>query len=287
MRLLDQVVQAVHPVEIEDMAGVHRMAGPVERADAVRACPIRWVLQPNVAQRCRTLLQSDRPMLAAENLHLRAPAPRCWIEWMEWGEGRTGLLVQSDEQGRSGSIEVFWEQPTGEPELAQARLDFDFDAPIGGTGVFLDADAHPLAAHLRFEISPEWIAHLFREGEARGRGHVIRIARSVVREAEMLFAFAVLTRDRPELDNRPVELGKLNRNRAAKGKPELLDHLEVVLTLDAERGHAHGSGSARSSSRLHHVQGHMVRRAGKAFWRRSHLRGDLARPIASRTVTVK
>lgn len=293
MRLLDQVVQAVEPVEIDDMTGRHRLPGCVERADALHACPLRWVLQPNVAQRCRDLLRTDRAMLVGENMLLRAPAPHFWIEWMDWGAGRTGLLVEASDDGRRGSVEVFWEQSGREPDYAQARLAFDFDATIcqqanAAVGRFaIEADQHPLSAHLLIDILPEWVPHLSAAGVLAGRQALRHIAASVVASAEMLFAFSAIMLDRPEIDNKPADLGRLNRNRVARGKPALLDHLEVTFNLDGHAASGQRGGSERSGSRLHYVRGHMVRREGKAFWRRSHLRGDPGRPVRSRTVTVR
>lgn len=291
MRLLDQVVQACAPVEIEDMAGRHRMTGCIERAPAVTACPLRWVLQPNVAQRCRDLLRTDREMLVPENMLLRAPAAQFWLEWMDWGAGRTGLLVNADAEGRRGTVEVFWEHADREPDYAQGTLEFDFAEAIwdrrGEDRYAFEPEAHPLAPHLLLHVHREWLPHLFAKGPVEARRAIEQIACNTVSAAEMLFAFAALMLDRPEIDNRPADLAKLNRSRAAKGKPPLLDHLEVSFNLLGLAAERRREGAVRSGSRLHFVRGHMVRRDGKAFWRRSHLRGDASQPIKTRTVTVR
>jgi len=40
----------------------------------------------------------------------------------------------------------------------------------------------------------------------------------------------------------------------------------------------------RPTPRLHFVRGYIVRRSGQTFWRTSHLRGDAAKPVISRTI---
>lgn len=290
MRLLDQVAQARAPCVIEDDLGTWRMPAAVDRAATVADVPLRYVLQPQVAARCRQLLRTDRGMLSPHNGLLRASAPRLWIEWAE--ERRAGLLIDADASGRSGTIEVFWEQARDEPTLAQATLSFDFDhvmpATVVGSSTFqLSADQHPLADHLRFSIPDGWMRHLFANGAAIGRHAVATICANVLADAEMLFAFSPLLLHRPEIDLTPAALDRINRQRLRRGRPELLDHLDVALCLDRA-----GVGSAVAlhpsrTARLHLVRGHMVQRQDRMFWRRSHLRGDMTRPIASRTVHVR
>ena len=84
---------------------------------------------------------------------------------------------------------------------------------------------------------------------------------------------------------------RLNRSRARKLKPPLLDHIEVSCPLvpvtQASEGTNTLSAGPRRGPRLHYVRGHLVRRENEIFWRMAHVRGraSLGR-IASRTVTL-
>lgn len=291
MRLLDQVAQEREPCIVVDGRGQHRMPGIADRAAMVARCPIRYVLQPNVAGRCRDLLRTDRAMFDRRNGLLRSSAPSLWLEWVEGDGCRVGLLATSDEAGRAGTVEVVWGQREGGPVLGQAALQFDFDgrpaAPSDGSlGFAIPSAAHPMADHVIFTVPKAWADHLFACGEMPGRAAVERVCVSILRDAEMLFAFTALLLHRPEIELVRSDLAKINRQRAKRDKTALLDHLEASLSLDPSRFGSVGNGMWHRSSRLHVVRGHMVHRGDAMFWRRSHLRGDLTRPIQSRTVSV-
>ena len=228
-------------------------------------------------------------MMRCDNALLRSPAPRLWIEWCE--DRRIGLLVGSDDSGRCGTIEVFWEQSEGEPVLAQATLAFGFDGNVPplppATREFgLRANEHPLAEHLRFRFASPWVDHLQRSGAANARLAFVRIAAEVLRDAAMLFAFSPLLLHRPEIEAAPVTMAQVNRARLRHGRSPLLDHLDVSLTLDGRRRPGHMHRESCRPARLHFVRGHMVHRADKTFWRRSHLRGE-SLSVVSRTVHVR
>lgn len=291
MRLLDQVAQEREPCIVIDGRGRHRMPGVADRAEAVAECPIRYVLQPNVVSRCRDLLRTDRAMFDRRNGLLRSSAPSLWLEWVEADGGRVGLLATADEAGRAGTVEVVWGQREGGPVLGQAVLRFDFEGtpapPEDGSVAFaVPSAAHPMADHIIFTISRVWADHLFACGEAPGWDAVERVCISVLRDAEMLFAFTALLLHRPEIALVQSDLERINRQREKRNKAALLDHLEASLSLDPSRFGSVGQGMWHRSSRLHVVRGHMVHRGDAMFWRRSHLRGDLTRPIQSRTVSV-
>ncbi|MES2443848.1 MAG: hypothetical protein V4574_13540 [Pseudomonadota bacterium] len=289
MRLLDQLAQARTSYEVVEAQGVLPVPGAAERRADVGGVPLRYILQPSIATRCRALLTTDRGMLATDNMLLRAPAPRLWLEWEE--EVKIGLLVEADETGRRGSIELFWEQQDGDPALAQAMLTFDLDrtlpAPRAGSATFRIADEHPLAEHLRFHVAPAWMRHLFADGAAAGREAVATICASVLRDAEMLFAFAPLLLHRQEIALIPRSLERLNRHRLARRKAPLLDHIEVALDMDGWAAQSAAPGGAARASRLHLVRGHMVHRREQIFWRRSHLRGHPLQAVSSRTVQLR
>jgi hypothetical protein len=290
MRLIDQLAQARTCYDVIGPQGALPVPGAAGQAGGVSEIPLRYMLQPAIAGRCRALLETDRGMLAAGNMLLRAPAPKLWLEWDE--EVKVGLLVEADDSGRSGTVQLFWEQQSGDPALAQAMLSFDFDQmlppPRDGSSTFaVRADEHPLADHLRFHIADEWMQHLFSDGVADGLEAAATICAAVLHDAEMLFAFAPLLLHRHEIALVPSSLDRLNQHRLARRKPALLDHIEVGLDLEMARLYANGMGSAGKAARLHMVRGHMVHRRDQAFWRRSHLRGLLSHAVPTRTVHVR
>jgi hypothetical protein len=297
MRLVDQVAQARMPLVIQNGAGLHHFPAARDYVDAVIACPLRYVVDARAAQRCFDLLATDRGMLAAENAFLRVPATSFWLEWPcspAAGAGSlTGLLVHADESGRSGRVHTFWEQAEGEPVPAQAVTEFDLDhdrsaRAAAGEAFAIAPDLHPLAPHILFHIGPAWTAHLRQAAAPGSRAAAVRdIAGNIMAGIEFMFAFTTLLSERSFLRRDTVDLSRLNRQRSKRGKPALLDHVEVRIDLAAEAAAMRDSSSpGRESSRLHHVRGHMVHRGGKTFWRRSHIRGDWTKPVLTRTAHV-
>lgn len=296
MRLLDQVAQSKLAIDIEDSVGLRRVSGAGEFAEALLACPTRLVVDDDLAEYCRTLATTDRGMLAGENDFLRVPASPLWLEWPcrpthdAMSGRRTGLLVTSTPDGRSGSVTTFWEQSAGDPVVAQMMVEFALDEPtmirraIGGAHA-LRAGSHPLSPHLYFTIRPEWDRHFAACSAEDLRMACSQIVANILPGAEMLFIVSALLSERVNLRRENVDLHRLNRHRLRRGKAPLLDHVEVRLDLAAPAlGISDGRGHGREPARLHSVRGHMVDRAGRTFWRRSHLRGDAARSARTRTV---
>jgi hypothetical protein len=298
MRLLDQVAQARLALDIEDATGRYQMPAVGALADALTACPTRFIADPNVAAYCGALLATDRAMLTGQNDFLRVPASSFWLEWpcgpLEEGPSgsRTGLLVQAGEDGRTGRVTTIWEQPQGEPAAGQMTVTFDLnqdvlhrDAPAGACA--LRPGSHPLAPHLLFELRPEWRRHFTSCSDEDAFCAAGSIAESILPGIEFLLVFSALLAERACLRRDEIDLTRLNRQRLRTGKALLLNHAEVRLDLSAEvRGQAHELSSSRESARLHSVRGHMVQRAGHTFWRRSHFRGDPSRTGWLRTVHV-
>jgi hypothetical protein len=83
-----------------------------------------------------------------------------------------------------------------------------------------------------------------------------------------------------------VEWAEGPRRRLA-GKSELLEHVEVRTSIQAQRhgNRSDGNTKTRFGRRLHHVRGHLARRGYKIFWRSPHLRGNARLGVVrSRTV---
>lgn len=298
MKLLDQVVQAASAIDIEDGTGRYLLPGAGQFSTTIDACQTRFIVDANVESYCRSLLRTERGMLIPRNEFLRLPTSAFWLEWPcepsadAMSGSRSGVLVEACDRGRSGRLTTFWEQKTGEPVVAQMIAGFDLDdeamaadAP-GGTWA-LRPGSHPLAANLTFAVAPGWQRHMDSLPPAAARSAAGQIIANVLPGLEFAFAFSALLAERTCLNKRDVDLTRLNRQRRRKGKPPLLDHIEVRLELSTgQSAQAWETSGDREPARLHTVRGHMVNRLGRTFWRRSHLRGEPSRSGWTRTVHV-
>ena len=275
MRLLDQIAQASAPLEIVDVRGVQRLPCARDHRRDVVDCPLRFVLDQTAADRCFDLLRSDAGMLAAENSFLRVPATNFWMEWpcrpSDGAGARSGLLVEADGSGRRGRILTFWEQADGEPVPAQAAVAFDLENACSlqearGRRSALLPGSHPLASNLMFVVDDAWMEHLVLGGAEAVRRSMRAIAANLLAGVEFLFVFSALLSERTELAREPIDLSALNRQRTKRGRPPLLDHVEVRLDLSALPGCGVGGAEpVREAPRLHVVRGHMVRRQRATF----------------------
>ena len=299
MYLCDRVAQASSEMLVEDGAGrVHRVPGACDLADDVRACTSRYVLDATVRDTCLELLCNRAEVIRLEDPCYRIPHQAMWIEWVDPvpGGGRAGVLVLADdESGRRGAMHSFSQDAAGNPWAAQVMFAFDFDNELSGDSAlcgiqFGDVrDSEEVARIFRHgmgRIDNRWLA-FFRASGGLERDSLLQMMRATIPDFGMLCAFLLLL----SLDCAVAEprqgLDRINRARARAGRVLLLDHVEVSLRLAVVGEHGFGAHSGRSVSRLHQVRGHLVRRAGKTFWRMHHLRGDAAMGIvASRTVRV-
>lgn len=302
MRLIDQVIGSKPEVVAVDRFGrTHRLVGVAAKADLLRDCPLRFVLDPAASVQCFALVRSDTGLLDPGNELLRLPARRFWLEWVrEESEGvacsaKLGALVDADETGRRGSVTGYWQNSGGDADLTVVSAEFDLDQPMGsdslggttwvrhGTLPHLD----PLLRHVRFRLDPSWEPYMRAQRGSGYREAIQELAEAAWFNFPVALAFSAMLNSNGLLKQRPSDLSRLNDARTRRGRVRLLDHIEVRLNLDAiGQGQASDMGGSRAASRLHHVRGHLVRRSGKTFWRSSHLRGDTNRPIASKTITI-
>jgi hypothetical protein len=107
-------------------------------------------------------------------------------------------------------------------------------------------------------------------------------------DVPMLFAVWLLMAATDGAQRSVVNLDRLNRARRIAGKSELLEHVEVRSSIQAQRHDIRSDGNTKTrfGRRLHHVRGHLARRGYKIFWRSPHLRGN-ARLGVVRSRTVK
>jgi hypothetical protein len=320
MRLLDLIAQG--RTELIRINGGRTLPGAERFQDAVRHCPIRYVLADELA-RCATQMafsDGDRLTSCLDLIHV--PAQSLWIEWADAprraelakiealgviGESvaqRAGALLTASANGRAGQIRTFWSHA----ELAYvspvvARFDLDGicerDAssdPVIGSGwarVTAPVESGGLEEfleHLRFHFDEDWAAY-YRDhcGTREMRDAVLRgNLATCATDPPMLFAFLLMLSARSALPQRAISMDKLNRARRRGGKPPLLEHVEVSAPLysPATAGTPGTQAAERRGPRLHHVCGHMVRRGAAVFWRVPHLRGS-ARLGQVRTRTVE
>jgi hypothetical protein len=285
MRLLDQVAQSRDPVRVELPGhGLWDLPGAATMAQLVAETPVRYVLGADVRDACHEIAARWPELMDPSSTSLRLPVPSLWAEWDEsdgnGGSRRTGMLVRAKEGDRSGTVHTFWSDPLTGAEMAQAHAEFDLDRIISpGQERCAALERLPalrmLAPHFLMMVEPEWLRFFaaMESGREQLRSAVASCAAQALPNFSFLICLLRLLAVRANVAETVVERRGLNRARARRGKPPLLDHVEVTLAIGAGgRGTAIHNG-ARSPSRQHLVRGHLVNRAGTIFWRSTHLRG--------------
>lgn len=308
MHFFDKVVQARPSIVVEHpRLGLIGLPGAGSKAETLRSASLRRVLMPDVTTVCARFVQTQPGLLNDCLDVVRLPAETMWLEWPDeqlvgpltesGSKGRAGILVQSDPDGRTGTIDTFWEDEHGEPVLCAASLTFDLDGARRGQPskwtrriVGLTApELNSLIDHFELRIDPVWLSY-FEAATGGGRkleDALAQVAASIWINAPFLIAFCLLLSSKSELRFVSSDLERLNRARAKLGRPALLDHQTVSMRIIPKSRTEQPSQvfSHRLSSRLHMVHGHFVRRGASVFWRRPHLRGDGGRGVVEpRTV---
>lgn len=299
MRLIDKVVNATPRAELVDGSGLrHQVDGVGLKADAIRHCPLRYILDTITSAECLRLVRSDsNGLFEPDSPLLRLPAETFWLEWFGERRGyrKEGILVESSD-GRSGTITGFFEQGEGLADKVGALVHFDLDGPSRD-----DMPAHwtlrhdtylhlnPLLACATTLVEPEWDRYFRTRPPAEYQQNIEDVAGHCWYLLPMACAFAAMLNSPDVLVETPSRLGTLNVARSRRGRPPLLDHIEVSIRLGIRSDGSSAAGGTRTKNppRLHHVRGHFVHRYGKTFWRSAHLRGDAERPILQKTVNVR
>jgi hypothetical protein len=286
---------------------------------ALRECPLRYVLGDDMV-RCATELafaEGDRLSSCLDLVHV--PAQSVWIEWAETPrldalqsipalevkvERHGGALVTARADCRSGHIRTFWSTLSEQAYLSPFVINFDFDrtppaSPTetavwrGDTVLCMPGEPaiEDLLTHFRFEFDNDWAMYYSGRCDTEElRTSVLRLSLGTCAfDVPMLMAFFLMLGARNLLPRQEVSLERINRSRRRAGKAPLLEHVEVSAPLDGgrTRGSAPSNESDRSSPRLHHVRGHIVRRGASVFWRSPHLRGSSRLgQVRSRTVVL-
>ena len=321
MRLLDLIAQA-HTARLAADSG-REMPGAGDFRDAISKCPLRYVLADDLVACATQLAFAEGDRLGSCLDLIRVPAEWLWVEWSdeprrnalaeipslrlarEGGTRRAGALIHAAADGRSGRIRTFWSTVDDVAYLSPLVTLFDLDGVpavsepvaaadfLGETTLRMDGEPamEEVLAHFRCHLDAKW-ARYYGERcntlELRS-GVLLATLGGGAFDGPMLIAFFLLLGARSLLPIRPVTHERLNTVRQRSGKHPLLEHIEVFAPLEAGATHGndpYGSDHLRSSPRLHHVRGHLVRRGLSVFWRSPHVRGS-ARLGQVRTRTVE
>jgi len=298
MRLVDKVVNSPPEVELLDGEGrTHRVIGVGAKSDAIKNCPLRYILDPTASDEVgRLVLNESNGLFDPASPLLRLPAETFWLEWFgsPGSYPKAGVLVET-EDGRSGTLTGFFESEQGQPDKVPVCVDFDLSGVVR-SGQSSDLTIrHNSCLHLNdllacatARIDPRWDRY-FRTRPPQEYGRNLQeLAEYYWFLLPVACAFAAMLNSPDVLIESRSSLDRLNNARARRGREPLLDHIEISIRLGQVReGGGMRSGHQKSPPRLHHVRGHFVHRAGKTFWRSAHLRGDAERPIFQKTVNVR
>lgn len=325
MNLIDSVAQCRTPLIVGDDSSGRATAlnNTADCAAAVAACPLRYVLSDNLTRLCADLAYSKGAGTVACADLLRMPAESLWVEWCNepWNDalqqygfplipagtqwvGRRGAWIRASRDGRAGLLRTFWSAGGAEVLASSVEAYFDFDTQPGEEPEPLDRAAgcagrvHDSARAgaedilercFRFRYEQSWSEYYGSAALSRERSFALwrHAVGTIAIDVPMLLTFFLLLATRNGLPQSAQSREQLNRRRLRGGKAPLLDHIAVHAPLLPQYRDRSGEGPyrARSSPRLHHVRGHLVRRGSQIFWRVPHLRGNARYgSVHSRTV---
>lgn len=325
MNLIDSVAQCRTPLIVGDDSSGRATAlnNTADCAAAVAACPLRYVLSDNLTRLCADLAYSKGAGTVACADLLRMPAESLWVEWCNepWNDalqqygfplipagtqwvGRRGAWIRASRDGRAGLLRTFWSAGGAEVLASSVEAYFDFDTQPGEEPEPLDRAAgcagrvHDSARAgaedilercFRFRYEQSWSEYYGSAALSRERSFALwrHAVGTIAIDVPMLLTFFLLLATRNGLPQSAQSREQLNRRRLRGGKAPLLDHIAVHAPLLPQYRDRSGEEPyrARSSPRLHHVRGHLVRRGSQIFWRVPHLRGNARYgSVHSRTV---
>jgi hypothetical protein len=319
MRLLDLIAQGRCPSVYAD-DGVE-LPNALRFTEAVRACPLRFVLTDELVRCATQLAFAEGDRLSSCLDLIRVPAQSLWVEWADRprretlktipclevkdeGEARhAGVLITASADGRSGHFRTFWSTPAEQALLSPMVTTFGFGQPPSSAEIirnarwrgetYLTMEGEPaiqdLLDHFLIHFDEEWAAYYHSHCNTELlRTAVLRSSLGgCAFDGPMLMALFLLFGARDMLPRQEIRHERINRLRRQGGKPALLEHVELSAPIDRPPvgGHVTSGESSRAGPRLHHVRGHIVRRGSSVFWRSPHLRGSARLgEVRSRTV---
>lgn len=328
MRLLDQIAQAATPLLIRNSdQSLTRLTSACDFSKQLTACPLRYVLADELTSLCTALAYSEGDQLSSCLDLIHIPAQQLWVEWADKPRREelarafpreheraadpvlwAGAFIQSNAQGRRGTMRTFWstaERPA-DPLVAALVTHFDLDEclPVG-EGIDALFEGKLAAVHapegngvqetfsgIRYGFDEAWLEY-YAQKRLSGQEKVAILQQSlssVAHDLPVLLALFLLQITQSGVGVRPTSLKQLNAKRHRRGKAPLLDHVELTAPVLQKSFIPHGSEPAaqRHSPKYHHVRGHIVRRGAAVYYRAPHYRGHvrLGR-VASRTVGLR
>ncbi|HLJ39118.1 MAG TPA: hypothetical protein VKT54_11995 [Steroidobacteraceae bacterium] len=281
-------------------------------AALIARCPLRYVLSDSLTRLCADLAYSRGAGTVACADLLRVPAEALWVEWCNepWNNalqqygfplipagtqwvGRRGAWIRASRDGRAGLVRTFWSAGGADVLASSVEACFDFDTAEGEEPEPMDRAAgfagrvHDSARSraddilercFRFRYERSWSEYYGSATLSSERSFALwrHAVGTIAIDVPMLLTFFLLLATRNGLPQSAQSRAQLNRRRLQCGKAPLLDHIAVhapLLPQYSDRA-AEPALSTRSSPRLHHVRGHLVRRGSQIFWRVPHLRGS-------------
>jgi hypothetical protein len=316
MRLLDRIICQTPTARLtarDTHGALHPLPSACDHALELRQTTLRLVLSDDLVTAASTLAFAEGERLRSCLDLVRVPAERLWIEWNDrarvdlretnrsngledphFERRRGGLLLRAAPDGLSAMIRTFWaDSDAAAPRVAAVCTELDLTASHGappplaaafdGAAIRVadpeDEAIDALFDCLRFRFDTAWCSYYRANTPGPLRPAVLQANLSAVaRDAPMVMGIFLLLNARDATRARCIERGKLNRARLRRGEPALLDHVEVDLQLQRlyAPDYLTTNTAGRNAPRLHHVRGHIVRRARTVFWRTPHLRGKAA-----------
>jgi hypothetical protein len=302
MRLFERVVVSRPMLILRQPDGTRlRLADVGAKRDVINQCPVRYVLDDDASVKCLSEVLNIARTFDPANPLLRMPAPVMWIEMRGCLDGlaanTVGFLIESDEEGRAGTITTYLADDGAQPKLVVMRTVFDLDERIAMRNLplmtrrLIHADFRhldSLFAHIIGEVEETWRPVIARKRGSDRQDELGRLGNACWFALPAVLVFIELL-DQRALRNASTDGAPSGKARAlAVGPGPLSSHIEVTLTLEPDQArHHHIDHTARSAARPHHVRGHLVNRGGKVFWRSSHSRCAGSGAAIPKVVTVR
>jgi hypothetical protein len=324
MRLIDVVVnQQDFHIEHEALDKSFLVQTAANFKSKIKQTAHRFVLDAQATALCTDFSVVEARALAGSTDLLRLPADLFWIEWMDRArveslsshgpsfqgvdalatDARSGALVELIPGERRGIAWLFTGYGT-DANLCPLYVEFDLDEPRATperepylkrltVSCMEIPDLDLINRHCVLTVEPSWFDYCKAATADADRFNqaISRLASQMMFDWPLIAAFTLLYQSPNVLDRKASNFAKLNVARTKRGKPQLLEHVEISTSLRNARRASSSEGrlgaATAAGKRLHHVRGHLVRRGDSIFWRSPHLRGNASLGIIkTRTVYV-
>jgi hypothetical protein len=276
----------------------------------------RFILDPTATRTMVELNLGRPKVTREAMEHVRVPYPKMWVEWDDGDRarlrekfdrplthaelrpmpGRVGFLLEVEKGGRAGTATWAWTSPGNNenyPNIGAVQPYFDldqrFEMPPDRVEGLLKGNLaemwidNPVQLDALFDIwrtaehlpSP-WGHTYFRALGNNPLAISLSYADTVGEYIAIWAIVLMLTTSRPVVDLKPVDLAKLNKQRAKRHEPPLLDHTRVALRLTPQEHRPimrSEPGFGRKSPRVHLVSRYLARRGDRHWLVEPYFRG--------------